>query len=211
MAKRSRSSEEIIDVGDTTTGRRSSGVEVVLKDKNVRGDLKKIYNLIIFFISMVIFISLALYICMSATLMNFTLSSNGKAAWNLYGVVPDKADSDSRYITASSNSVPPTDLLGRAGQSFMGVEDPFIGEVLSDRFDTVSSSHGKILVNGKDTGHKGKIKKKTLNQEYLVKCIEGECKKGNYFIVNKNNIVGNLYGYLSFGEGFEEAGAYYER
>lgn len=206
MSKLRRASDEVIDVGEETTGKRSSGVEVVLKNNSVKNDVKKIQNLVIFFISMVIFIAIALYLCMSATLMNFHPEDNGKVAWNLYGVVPDKADSDTRYVTASATQQAPTDLLGRTLQSVTGIPDSFVGEVVSDRFDTVSSKDGVIYVNGKKTKYKGEVDKTKLNQEYLIKCVQGECKKDEYFIVKKGNIVGNLYGYLSFSDGFEPIG-----
>lgn len=204
MAKSRRASDEVVEVDESFTGKRASGVSVVLKNKDVKGDVKKIFSLIFFFIVMILFISFSLYLCLSATLMNFNLNDNGKVSWNLYGIVQNRADADVRYITASATTTVPQDLAGRAIQSIVGVKDPFTAEVISDKFDSVSSKDNKIYINNKETNYKGTIKPKKLDEEYLVKCVEGNCKKNEYFIVKKENIVGNLYGYLSFKSGFEE-------
>lgn len=203
MAK--RSSGKVVKLGENESGSRSDGEKIVIEKTDVKGSVKSIGNLVVFFSGIIVLIVISSYLLVTATLMNFT-KIDDVAVWNLYGVVPDSKDADKRLITGSLDTEVKTNFINRAGYSLKSVSSPFVGEVVSDRFDSISSKKGHIYLNGNKSSYEGKVDTKKLDNEYLVKCVSGACEKDEYLIVHKNNIVGNVYGYISLEKGLEPVG-----
>lgn len=201
LGKKKRTTGKVVDIGKTEDFSRSDGETIVIEKTDVKGNAKSVFSLLMFFAGIIVFIGISSYLLVSATLMNFT-KIDDTTVWNLYGVVPDSEDDSHRLITASHDSQVGQSYLDRATYSITGISKPFVGEVVSDRFDKISSKSGNILINGKKSGYEGKIDSKKLDNEYLVKCISGSCKEDSYLIVKRENIVGNVYGYVT-KNGFE--------
>lgn len=202
VGKRRRSTGNVVKLNKPEEGTRSDGEKIIIEKTDVKGSVKNIANLVLFFAGVIALIAVSSYLLVTATLMNFT-KVDDVAVWNLYGVVPDSEDDDHRLITGSLDTQVKQGFLDRAGYSVKGVSSPFVGQVISDRFDNISSKDGIIYLNGSKSDYEGKVDTRKLDNEYLVKCISGSCEEDSYLIVNKKNIVGNVYGYVSLQNGFQ--------
>lgn len=205
MIKKRRVSGKVVKLSpDEVNHQRADGEQIVVEKPDVKRTFGNIFNLLAFFAGVVVLLLIGIYLAVSATLMNFT-SVEDKVVWNLYGVVPDSEDDEKRIITAASNSPAHKGFWGKMKTGITGVEEPLTGEVVSDKFDDISSQGDTIHINGQPTEFKGYVDSKKLDNEYLVKCMSGSCEKDSYIIVPSSNVVGNVYGYLSWEHGLEKA------
>lgn len=204
MVRRKRASGKVINIADEVAGgqRADGGDQIVIEKTDVKGIFSNIFSLLTFFGGIIVFLLIGIYFSLSATLMNFTVVED-TTVWNLYGVVPETAHDGNRIITGSSTGVVEKGPWARLQASVGGVDSPFVGQVVSDRFDEISSSGDTIHLNGEPTDFTGHVDTQRLDGEYLVKCISGACEKDSYIIVPVDNIVGNVYGYLSWSSGLE--------
>lgn len=196
MAKR-RESGKVVTLGAPPEHKGGQGEHITLRTKeDTKEGIRKLVNLFFFFTGIIVLLIFSLYVALSSTLMSFT-PVEGKTVWGLYGMVPHAKDRPERFIIASANSDAPKGAWARAKQSIVGVQRPFTAEVISEEYGNVSSKGGYIYVGDKKTSYKGTIAPTKLNGSFLVKCLEGNCKKGGYFIVPSKNVVGNIYGYIT--------------
>jgi hypothetical protein len=142
-----------------------------------------------FFILIVIYTSLAGTLMFAAPVG----SSATEKAWVARGTFVGGHPSTGAVIYGSTTQVANSDLLGKISDGYIGAPDSFIAEIISGPYGKISTGpNNEVLFNGKGTDYYGEVKDNTLNQQYLARCISGECAKGELVIVNGGNIIGEV-------------------
>lgn len=148
-----------------------------------------------------IFVILAvLYTSLAGTLMIAAPSTQGDISktWVARGTFTGGQIKPDTFIYASKSTPASTDFIGKVLEGYMGTNDGFVSQVISGPFNKIATdSKGQITIDGKVTDHVGNVGSRILNNQYLVQCIEGNCKPGEYLIADYSSVVGEARGTVS--------------
>lgn len=135
----------------------------------------------------------AIYTALGATLMRAIPEPVGGFTWvrnaTFVGGIPDQGD----YIYVSTKGPADNSALGKLKQTYQGVDGGATMVVVAGPNGNVSNdAEGNILWNEETTGYQAAIQNgsKTLGNQYLAICVEGECNVGNAYVVPQDAIVG---------------------
>lgn len=148
----------------------------------------------------VLFVIVLIHTALAGSLM-FTASVDGKSsterAWVARGTFVGGKIDPGAVVYGSTTEYAPTDFISKVIQGHVGAPDYFIGEVIAGPVAKVETNkEGKVLVNGKDSGYKGKTKESDLKNQYLAVCVSGACEEGDLIIADYASISGEVRGYL---------------
>lgn len=144
-----------------------------------------------------------IYACFAATIIRVIPATNG------VGLTPVKEHtfSGGQAPPGSRLVVNPNATVGDGGldrllQGFKPTSDVALVDVHSGPFGKVSwQPDGRVLIDGDDSGLKmsrssveedkaDKVIEFSLNDEYLVECVEGDCTVGLGLIISMDNVYG---------------------
>lgn len=137
-----------------------------------------------------------IYTSLAGTLMMAAPSSNGELekTWVARGTFPGGQIPDGTFVYGSKTTSAADDFIGRVLEGYIGVPNSFVGEAIAGPFDTIESVNGEIITDGQKSGYHGTIEKQVLNEQYLIRCVEGKCKKGELLIAKASSIAGEARG-----------------
>lgn len=137
-----------------------------------------------------------IYTSLAGTLMMAAPSTHGELqkTWVARGTFPGGQIPDGTFVYGSKSSAASDDFIGRIMEGYVGAPNAFIGEAIAGPFDTIESVNGEIIADGEKTGYTGTIENKILNEQYLIRCIEGKCKPGELLIAKATSIAGEARG-----------------
>lgn len=149
-----------------------------------------------------IIVATVIYLCFAVTIIRIIPTNNA-------GFIPI------RNLTAEGGVAKPGDqivvnvieeqgdgVMNRAKQSLFMTSNAAVVEVLAGPFGKISpGAKNTIAVNGKalNAPMVRSISKEYLDNEYVVKCIKGNCAKGMAFVVPVKNVYGEPLSH--YGEG----------
>lgn len=148
-----------------------------------------------------------IYTSLAGTLMMAAPSVHGEMqkTWVARGTFPGGQIPDGTFVYGSKSTAASTDFIGRIIEGYAGTPRAFVGEAIAGPFDSIETVNGEIIADGTPTGYYGTINKQVLNEQYLIRCVEGTCKKGELLIAKTSSIAGEARGTIyPFGiKGFE--------
>lgn len=206
MKKREKEETAALDTGEEVAprGKLSSGkfINGELPNKGSHAQemriAKRLYRRriakrVLTFIGASIIVSTVIYLCFAITIIRVIPTNNA-------GFIPV------RNLTADGGVAKPGSqivvnvldsqgdgILDRGKQALLMTSNAAVVEVISGPFGKISPGPGNtIAVNGKaiSTPLVRPITKQYLDNEYVVKCLKGNCAKNMGFIVSANNLYG---------------------
>lgn len=164
-------------------------------------------GLVLFVLILILLIGL-LYSGLSATLMMLSSTSPTSSSrewvvrntWSETGGTPPME----QEVIISATSALPAEWWNRIMVGWTGISNPATVRVVSNDYDTLYISDSKItnLTTNKTGNFAGSAaysynakeapieQNYKLDNEYLVECVSGSCKKDTYFIIDETQIFG---------------------
>lgn len=137
-----------------------------------------------------------IYTSLAGTLMMAAPSVHGEMqkTWVARGTFPGGQIPEGTFVYGSKSTPASTDFIGRILEGYAGAPKAFVGETIAGPFSSIETVNGEIVADGKTTGYFGAINKQVLNEQYLIRCVEGSCKKGELLIAKYSSIAGEARG-----------------
>jgi hypothetical protein len=135
------------------------------------------------------------YVVLATTVFVLMRADNHNAAVlrNTFPIGQAPADV---LVYASSAPVDNT-LMGKAEQAIFGVPAGSVVQIVAGPSATVSTNKsGHIVVDGTPTNYVGEVDSQDLSRQYIAICVSGACKDGAAVMVEQDNIIGEVKGYL---------------
>ena len=168
---------------------------------------KKTKNILKVTISYFIFAVLAIvgvYVGVAGTLMVATPLSESHAeshVWIQRNKFPGGIPTIGQPVFASITEAAPTDFVGKVLQGFVEIPNSGIFLNIAGPNGEVHSQDNAIFFKGEPTGFNGTINENNvidLKRQYLMLCVSGDCNKDSYYLVPRENIIGEPTHYVSF-------------
>jgi len=154
------------------------------------------------FLVSAVLIFAVLYTTLAVSLF-FTTFVEGKPVFVARGTFLGGEPALTDKILGSRTEASEDDPLNRLQYAFMGVPNSVVGEISSGPVDTISAANGQISISGSssqsyegvlvdESGQPQDVSSRKLQDEYLVKCMSGECQPGSYFLIKGESIFGEV-------------------
>lgn len=83
-------------------------------------------------------------------------------------------------------------------QAWQGAAGGSVVRIVAGPNGKLTTRHGDLVLNGKDTGYSGNADPTLLANEYVALCLSGHCTVGDTVLVPQANVVGAVKGYLTW-------------
>lgn len=152
----------------------------------------KSYKVVLFFRWLIKFIglSLAVLLAVISTYIGFFAPINN----NYTIIIPDKEDikiEKTVFVTDSEDS-----FLTRLREATVGPKELYIGEIIAGPYGIIKKENNKLIVDDNGQIYQTKVNlddhSKFLDEEYIVKCVSGNCEIDTEFIVKASQIKGEV-------------------
>lgn len=174
--------------------------EYVVETKDVvKEGAKSIFSLVLWGVVGLIFIVGTLYALLAATLMYLAPSTADDASsFEKFHVARDTFTASQippgAVVYGSASSQVGNGFLDSMMEGFVGVTNPISMEVITGPSNVLDSKDGKLTIDGKPSSITSNMNRMVLDDQFLVKCVEGSCKPGQHFVISVEGISGQIVG-----------------